>query len=95
MLTGDCSFDFIPTSAGLTDADYMVVPHHGGKVMMNRAISLKSSCETIVSSGFLTIFQGQNYLQKYDQKVFLHKCGITQQMKFLKSYPKYYEIKGV
>lgn len=85
VLTGDCSFDFIPVTAGLSDADYIVMPHHGGKVMMNHMIPMKSSCVAIVSSGFPTLYTGTGYQARYDQRLFLQSCGVTTPLVFLKA----------
>lgn len=96
VFTGDCSFDFIPTSVNLSDADYIILPHHGGKVVMNNTISLKSQCVPIVSSGFTKLYKGVGYQQQYDQGLFLKNCGVTSKIVFLRANPNpHYEIKGV
>lgn len=96
VLTGDCSFDFIPAVAGLSDADYIVVPHHGGKVMMNHIIPMKSSCVAIVSSGFSALYTGAGYQPQYDQGLFLRNCGVTSTLLFLKvALKSYCVINGV
>ena len=98
VFTGDCSFDFIPLAAGLSDADYIVIPHHGGKGMMNNPIRLKSNCVPIVSSGFTSLFPKTsiNYQAQYDQGLFLQKCGVTSPLLFLKSIQNsHYTINNV
>lgn len=96
VFTGDCSFEFIPTSVNLSDADYIILPHHGGKVVMNNVISLKSQCVPIVSSGFTKFYSGSGYQQQYDQGLFLQNCGVTSKIIFLRATPNpHFEIKGV
>lgn len=96
VLTGDCSFDFIPAAVGLSDADCIVVPHHGGKVMMNHMIPMKSSCVAIVSSGFPALYTGTGYQARYDQGLFLQSCGVTTPLLFLKANQNpCWVIKGV
>ena len=98
VLTGDCSFDFIPAAVGLSDADCIVVPHHGGKVMMKNIISLKNNCVPIVSSGFQTLYPNTipGYQAQYDQGLFLKNCGVTNSLLFLKTSQKpYCEINGI
>ena len=96
VFTGDCSFEFIPTSVNLSDADYIILPHHGGKVVMNNVISLKSQCVPIVSSGFTKFYSGLGYQQQYDQGLFLQNCGVTSKIIFLRATPNpHFEIKGV
>lgn len=96
VLTGDCSFDFIPAVVGLSDADCIVVPHHGGKVMMNNRIPMKSCCYPIVSSGFPALYTGTWYQRQYDQGLFLRNCGVANSLSFLKVLPKICcEIKGI
>lgn len=95
VLTGDCSFDFIPAVVGISDADYIVVPHHGGKVMMNHMIPMKRSCVPIVSSGFTSLYKGAGYKKQYDQEDFLRNCGVTTSLVFLKANPNPYCVTGV
>lgn len=98
VLTGDCSYDFIPASAGLGDADYIVVPHHGGKVKLSKHINMKQSCVPIVSSGFKSLYSNNQpgYNQQYDQGIFLWNCGVRTPLNFLESIDgSYYEIKDV
>ncbi len=95
VLTGDCSFDFIPAVVGISDADYIVVPHHGGKVMMNHMIPMKRSCVQIVSSGFTSLYKGAGYKKQYDQEDFLRNCGVTTSLVFLKANPNPYCVTGV
>lgn len=96
VFTGDCSFDFIPTSVNLSDADYIILPHHGGKVVMNNTISLKSQCVPIVSSGFTKFYSGLGYQSQYDQGLFLHKCGVTSNFVFLRANQNpHWTINGV
>lgn len=87
VLPGDCSFDFIPSNAGLSEADYIVLPHHGGKVMMNNTVLLKDKCIPIVSSGFTTLYSSNKpgYQLRYDQGNFLKNCGVITHLLFLKS----------
>lgn len=96
VFTGDCSFDFIPTSVNLSDADYIILPHHGGKVVMSNTISLKSQCVPIVSSGFTKFYLGSGYQSQYDQGSFLQNCGVTSKIIFLRANPNpYFKVKGV
>lgn len=98
VLTGDCSFDFIPVTAGLSDADCIVMPHHGGKVMMKNKISLKNNCVPIVSSGFPALYPNTSpgYQARYDQGLFLQSCGVTTPLLFLKANPNpYCVINGI
>ena len=92
VLPGDCSYDYIPHAVGLDAADYIVLPHHGGRVIMKNAIKMKKNCIPIVSSGFKQLYKGA-----YNQEDFLKSCGVnTSLMKFLKTVPNlYYMIKDV
>lgn len=87
VLTGDCSYDFIPASARLGDADYIVIPHHGGKVMLRKHINMKQSCVPIVSSGFKSLYSNNQpgYNPQYDQEIFLRNCGVRTPLEFLES----------
>ena len=100
LLPGDCSYDYIPDGVKFDDADYIIIPHHGGKAMMNNIVSMKSNCKCIVSSGFKNLFgPGQaGYKKAYDQGIFLTACGVAnlkKQLKFIVSRKKYYRITGI
>lgn len=97
VLPGDCSYDYIPPVVGLSDADYIVLPHHGGKVIMKNTIKMKKNCIPIVSSGFKQFYKGSKYQLIYDQESFLKSCGADiSLMKFLRTVlNSYYIIKDV
>lgn len=100
LLPGDCSYDYIPTTVSFDDADYIVIPHHGGKVMRNNIVSMKSNCECIVSSGFNQLYGPtyKDYNANYDQGIFLLACGISNlknQLKFIVNETEYYSITGI
>lgn len=96
VFTGDCSFDFIPSSVGMAYADYVVLPHHGGKVIMQNYIQMKPKCVPIVSSGFARLYSGVGYQRQYDQKFFLLQCGVKKPIVFLKTISKsFHEINNV
>lgn len=97
VLPGDCSYDYIPPVVGLSDADYIVLPHHGGKVIMKNIIKMKKNCIPIVSSGFKQLYKGSKYQLIYDQENFLKSCGVDiSLMKFLRTVlNSYYIIKDV
>jgi len=89
ILSGDCSYDFFPSSVRLIDADYIVVPHHGGKTKMkNRNIMVNNpNCLAIVSSRYGSFFPStaKNYQKQLDQEIFLKQIGITQPVQFLEN----------
>lgn len=85
LITGDCSYDFIPDASWISDADLIITPHHGGKVVMTRTVSIKKTCCAIVSSRYRTLYKGSLYDPNYDQGVYLRNNGLQHPLFFLQS----------
>ncbi len=88
IFAGDCSYDFFPSGIHIEDADYIVIPHHGGKVMMavQRKMTGKPNPVAIISSKYTQFYpsNANGYSKQFDQDIFLNGIGITNR-EFLQS----------
>lgn len=86
IFAGDCSYEFFPPNVRLNSANYIVVPHHGGKVVLPPSATHTAVSEptAFISSGYRTFYHGPKLIPAYDQESFLMGIGITSH-KFLES----------